>query len=275
MPELTAVAPLPIRQDWAPGYLAARAGAVNRDFAFRYRDPEGMPSADGSRYHGAVDWFAPAGAQIVAPVAGRVVESYRSNDSTGPVFGGALKIQDAAGRVWAMRHVQPSVGVGFQVVPGQVVAEVHQWDDGGEHLHMEIWRTLAGGYRLENALDPASVSWTDGSAPKPTADYYFEEMPHDQGGNGPVVVWHGTGSTATAVLLHKLRGRTVSTLRDADGVGYVLWWKAGTYGQTFRFGPWLDEGARTAKRLARQENTGRTMRPFRGRARSLYPWPSK
>lgn len=274
MPALTAVAPLPIRQDWAPSYLAARAGAVNRDFAFRAPDNEGMPSSDGRRYHGGVDWFAPAGAQVVAPAAGRVVESNRSSDSMGQVFGGTLKIEDAAGRAWVMRHVQPSVGVGFQVNAGQVIAEVSRWDSGGSHLHLEIWRTLAGGYRIENAIDPASVEWTGDVPPEPAAEFYFEELPHDQGGTGPVVVWHGKGSTAKAVLLNKLRGRAVSTVRDANDIGYVLWWAKGTYGKTFRFGGWADEAARTAKRLARQKNTGRTMRPFKGRSRSLYPWPS-
>jgi hypothetical protein len=278
MPNYKATAPLPIRQDWAPAYLSARAGAYNRDFAFNAPDPQGMPSSNGNRYHGGVDWFAPAGTPVLAPMAGRVIESYRSDDSSGQVFGGTLKVQDSEGRVWVMRHVQPWVGLGTNVSAGQQVAEVHSWTGGGTHLHMEVWRTLGGGYRLENAIDPAVFSFIAGppsADPKPVADYYFEELPHDQGGNGPVVVWHGKGSTAKAVLLNKLRGRAVSTVRDANGIGYVLWWKKGTYGRKFRFGPWADEGARTATRLVRQESTGRTMRPFKGKNRSLYPYPSK
>ena len=31
--------------------------------------------------------------------------------------------------------------------PGEVIATVHRWDGGAPHLHMEVWRSGAGGYR--------------------------------------------------------------------------------------------------------------------------------
>ena len=70
-------------------------------------DPEGMPGQGGS-YHGAVDWFAPAGAPVRSPINGRVVEVKPSQGSSGQIFGGTVKVQGTNGRVWVFRHVDPA-----------------------------------------------------------------------------------------------------------------------------------------------------------------------
>jgi murein DD-endopeptidase MepM/ murein hydrolase activator NlpD len=279
---IQAVPPLPIRQDWAPSYLAARAGAVNRDFAFRFADAQGAPSSDGRRYHSAVDWFAPKGTAVLAPRAGVVIRAFSTGDISGPVYGGIVEVEEANGTVWVMRHVVPSVPLGRAVEAGEPVATVSPWTDGSSHLHLEVWRSKAGGYRHENMLDPLSVEWTavgeHGLDPEPEAAAYFEELPHTAGGAGPAIVGQAKGyskstlAKAVAATL-RLRGHLVSTVRGDDDRFYVLSWLPGTYGARFRFGPWEGPEAAGAVRRAREANTGRPMRPFTGRARSLYPWP--
>lgn len=276
--KMQAVAPLPTKPEWAPSYLAARAGAVNRDFAFGFRDAEGAPGSDGHRYHSAVDWHAPAGAVVVAPRAGTVTRAYTTSDVWGPVYGGVVEITEPNGTVWVMRHVVPSAPLGRAVAAGDPVARVSEWASGGPHLHMEIWRGKAGGYRHENMLDPASVEWTEAAPQVAPADVYFEELPHSHGGNGPRIVGQAKGyarpelAKAVATFL-RATGRIVSTVRGEDDRTYVLTWKPGTYGHRYRFGPWGDAEAAKAVRVERAKATGRAMRPFIGRHRSLYPWP--
>lgn len=171
---MRAYPPLPIRGDWTPSYLLAR-GTANRDFAFWYPDKQGMPSHTGRRYHGAVDWFAPPGTVVKAPAAGRVYRCEHSDETEGQVFGGVLGIEDPQGRCWVMRHVTPTVSLGAYVNPGDPVAAVTDWKDGGDHLHQEIWRTLRGGYNHDNAIDPKTVEWSTGllpavKAPSPPPD---------------------------------------------------------------------------------------------------------
>lgn len=168
---IRAYPPLPIREGWAPSYLSGR-GTQNRDFAFKVPDPQGAPAFDWRRYHGAVDWFAPGGYPVQSPVSGTVHQLDRSSITTGQVFGGVLRIRDGAGRIWVMRHVTPGrLNVGNHVEAGQVVATVTRWRSGSPHLHLEIWKSAAGGYRLDTMIDPASVDWYV------PAVYYFEELP--------------------------------------------------------------------------------------------------
>jgi hypothetical protein len=255
-----------------PSYLAAR-GHGNRDFAFRFRDGEGVPSAGGARFHGGVDWFAPGNTPIRAPGAGRIVRSEPSGDRDGQVFGGVLAIEQADGITWTMRHVDPKAAKGSRVEAGDVVAAVTDWNDGPDHLHLEVWRTFGGGYRFENMIDPFSVTWGDSPDLEP---FYFEEMPHDRGGSGPVRVWHGRSRTgaARAERTNRDLGRTVTTVRGDDGVFHVLWWAGSTAGTEFRFGGWAQAATRDLKRTARESSTGRRMRAFKGRMGSLYPWPA-
>jgi murein DD-endopeptidase MepM/ murein hydrolase activator NlpD len=121
-------------------------------------DAEGARSKDGKRYHAGKDWFAPAGAGVRAPWAGKVVEVKASRGNSGQVFGGTVKIQRPDGRVFVARHVDPrGVKVGQRVKPGQLVATVSPWRGGSPHAHIEIWKTLSGGYRYENMIDPVRV----------------------------------------------------------------------------------------------------------------------
>ncbi len=275
---LRAYPPLPVNPAWAPSYLRGRPGAVNRDFAYALQDAEGAPSSSGARYHGGVDWFAPAGTVIRAPRAGKITRFEPSSDSSGPVFGGVLALEEASGIVWTMRHVQPTAGLGSSVEAGDVVATVHPWDGGATHLHLEIWRSAAGGYRFENMLDPAAVVWDSAALEPAPPAFYFEELPAAQGGTGPDVVGQAAGYAkpavaAAAALLMRARGWAVSSLRADDGRTYLLRWAKGTYGGRFRFGPWASEAHRNELARSRAGNTGRTMRPYQGRAASLYPWP--
>jgi len=121
-------------------------------------DAEGAPSASGGRYHAAKDWFAPGGSHVYSPLNGRVVEVKTSKNRSGQVYGGVVKIQDAQGRVWVFRHVNPTaVKVGQQVRAGTPIAKVTPWAGGSSHAHIELWKSLAGGYNFENMLDPAKV----------------------------------------------------------------------------------------------------------------------
>ena len=86
-----------------------------------------------------------------------MVEARPSQRLTGQVFGGTVKIQERSGRVWVFRHVIPRVGVGDRARAGALVATVAGWRDGPPHAHIELWKTLAGGYRLENMIDPVTV----------------------------------------------------------------------------------------------------------------------
>jgi murein DD-endopeptidase MepM/ murein hydrolase activator NlpD len=122
---------------------------------FAIRDAEGAPAANGTRYHSGKDWFAPGGSPVSSPISGTVVEVRASRGNTGQVFGGMVKIQGADGRIWVYRHVDPSgASVGQHVDARQTVAHVTDWRSGPDHVHIELWRTLAGGYRYENLIDP-------------------------------------------------------------------------------------------------------------------------
>lgn len=265
---------------FAPLPLDAR-----RDFAFLVPDPEGMPNTDGRRYHGAVDWFSPAGTPVYAPHAGRVVEASQRReadgapDISGQVFGGTVKVQDPEGIVWVFRHINPLVTVGQHVDEGDPIAKVSQWLDwpGGTHAHHEVWKTLAGGYAIPNAIDPKTIDY---EARALDQSYYFEELPYDQGGNGPKLLGQAAGyadeKTARKMLAAvKKAGHIASLVLADDGRRYILGWKPGTYGKRFRFGPWAD--AENADALSRdyRTSTGRQVRRFNGRRRSLYPWPKE
>lgn len=124
---------------------------------YNIADPEGAPGPRG-RVHAGLDWFAPAGSAVRAPVSGKVVEVKPSRGRSGQVFGGTVKIQGPDGKVYVFRHVDPKgVRVGQQVRAGTPVAGVTGWTEGSDHAHIEVWKTLGGGYRAENMLDPLTV----------------------------------------------------------------------------------------------------------------------
>jgi hypothetical protein len=144
-----------------PGGLVRPLSTPMGRSAFGVVDAEGAPSAAGTRYHGAVDWFAPGGSQVVSPIAGTVIEANRSRGNSGQVYGGTVKVKDATGRTFVFRHVDPSVQVGANVRAGAPIAGVSAWTGGSPHAHTEVWRqpTYQGGsgYRYENMIDPATV----------------------------------------------------------------------------------------------------------------------
>jgi murein DD-endopeptidase MepM/ murein hydrolase activator NlpD len=142
-------------------FLSARDGvvrplntAVPRFSEFTTPDAEGAPDNHGVKHHAGLDWFAPEGSVVRAPVAGSITEAKPSRGTSGQVFGGTAKIEASDRKLWVFRHVVPSVRVGARVRAGQPVAAVSRWDDGAEHAHIEIWKTRAGGYDFENMLDP-------------------------------------------------------------------------------------------------------------------------
>ena len=127
--------------------------------SFAVQDAEGAPAQNGKRYHAAVDWFAPPGSLVRAPFKGKVVEVKRSQGTGGQVFGGVVKIQLPNGHVVVFRHVNPTgVKLGQMVDAGAPLARVTRWSDNpkSSHAHVEVWRTLEGGYRFENMLDPSA-----------------------------------------------------------------------------------------------------------------------
>lgn len=130
-----------------------------RDWAFNLADPEGMYPRPPGR-HGAVDWFAAGGTPVKAARPGRVVEVVPSRGNSGQVFGGVVKVEEPDGTVWVYRHVDPRVSLGDDVNAAATLAAVTHWLGGPSHLHLEVWRTLAGGYNIANAIDPASYTFT-------------------------------------------------------------------------------------------------------------------
>lgn len=145
------------RQPGPSGLVNPLSTAMPTRSEYGIADPEGAPGPRG-RIHGGLDWFASPGSPVAAPVNGRVVEVKPSRGNTGQVFGGTVKIQAADGKVYVFRHVDPSsVRVGQQVRAGAPVAGVTDWQDGRSHAHIEVWKTLAGGYRAENLIDPLTV----------------------------------------------------------------------------------------------------------------------
>jgi murein DD-endopeptidase MepM/ murein hydrolase activator NlpD len=139
-------------------FVAPLSTRMSGSSEFAVPDAEGAPSARGGRYHAGKDWFAPARSAVRSPWAGRVVEVKASRGNSGQVFGGTVKIQRPDGVVFVARHVDPrSFRVGQRVGRGQVVAGVSPWTGGSPHAHIEIWRTLGGGYRFENMIDPATI----------------------------------------------------------------------------------------------------------------------
>ena len=127
---------------------------VPRFSEFAFVEPEGAPDENGVRHHAGLDWFAPAGTVIRAPVGGRIIEANPATDTSGQIFGGTAKIEARDRKVWIFRHVVPSVHVGDRVKSGQPVAAVSRADSVATHAHIEIRRTNEGGHRFENMLDP-------------------------------------------------------------------------------------------------------------------------
>jgi murein DD-endopeptidase MepM/ murein hydrolase activator NlpD len=140
------------------GYLNPLPTPMGNTSEFSMPDAEGAPDRLGVRHHAGKDWFAPGGTTVVAPIDGTIVEVRQSTGSSGQIFGGAVKLQQDNGYIWVFRHVQPigALKVGSHVQQGAALAGVVRWADNpnSSHCHIEIWRTLEGGYVYENMIDP-------------------------------------------------------------------------------------------------------------------------
>lgn len=140
------------------GYTNPLPTKMGTNSEFATVDPEGAPDRAGVRHHAGKDWFAPGGTDVVAPTRGTIVEVKLSKGSTGQIFGGVVKLQQDNGYVWVFRHVDPASPLteGSHVDEGRIIASVTTWgtNPSSSHAHIEIWRTLAGGYNYENMIDP-------------------------------------------------------------------------------------------------------------------------
>lgn len=175
-------------------------------------DAEGAPDASGVPHHAGKDWFAPAGTAVSSPVPGTVIEVKQATSHSGQVFGGVVKVQGANGRVWVFRHVDPAgVKVGDKVKGGQQIATVSQWTDGRTHTHIELWKTLKGGYRYENMIDPLTVfapgTYPTGSVPA--------ETPAQQSNDAKLATTPG-GARRVAKRMALARGWTAKQWRDLN-----------------------------------------------------------
>jgi murein DD-endopeptidase MepM/ murein hydrolase activator NlpD len=121
---------------------------------FAVPDAEGADGPTGS-LHAGYDMFARPDAPVRSPIAGTIVEVRESETASGQIFGGVVKVQGADGQVWVFRHVEPvAVTEGMTVEAGRLVATVTPWTDGSPHAHIELWKTLEGGYYVPNMRDP-------------------------------------------------------------------------------------------------------------------------
>ena len=150
----SAVAGVPVAPIAAEDLNNTNTGGKMHESEFMVPDAEGAFSP-GGRFHAGYDLFAEPGSPIRSPIEGTVVEVKASHGNTGQIFGGVVKVQGADGRVWVFRHVDPeSVSEGAKVTAGQLIARITDWRGGPSHTHMELWKTLEGGYNVENMEDP-------------------------------------------------------------------------------------------------------------------------
>ena len=140
------------------GLISPIGTPFGKNSEFGVVDAEGAPGPDGKKYHAAKDWFAPAGTLVRSPVTGRIVEVKASRGNSGQVFGGVVKVQAPNGMVFVFRHIDPrKLQVGQDIEAGAPIAAITDWTGGGDHAHIEIWKTLEGGYTYSNMIDPVSV----------------------------------------------------------------------------------------------------------------------
>ena len=177
---------------------------------FDVQDAEGAPGAEGN-LHAGYDLFAKAGAPVRSPIEGTIVEVKASRGNTGQIFGGTVKVQGADGRVWVFRHVDPKgVVEGGKVTAGQEIASVTEWTGGAHHAHIELWKTLEGGYNVSNMDDPyveLQQAYAGGGTELPpdvhehgAGDADAGHEGHDHGGGGELAESGGPAVTPSAEL---------------------------------------------------------------------------
>lgn len=209
--------------------IAPLPGRAPKASEFARVDAEGAPDRRGVKHHAAIDWFAPGGTILVAPEAGKVVEVTPSRGTHGQVFGGVVKIQTPDGRVWVFRHVDPgnsALRVGGRVQEGQPLARVVRWSDNpsSSHSHIELWRSLGGGYVYENMVDPLLYLAGSGAGGYPLAGS-STSLAGDIAGIGGSIA----GAGANAVGAGGLVDAAGNALDAAQAVGDVFGWVFGNW----------------------------------------------
>lgn len=69
-----------------------------------------------------------------------------------------VKVLAPNGRVYVFRHTNAKgVRIGQTVKAGAPIGQVAPWPGGRPHSHLEVWKSLAGGYHASNLLDPAEI----------------------------------------------------------------------------------------------------------------------
>lgn len=283
---MNALEPVQFRQDWAPAYLSARPGALNRDMAYTLADAEGMPGGPGgARVHGGWDVFAPAGTPVVAPYACTIVRADESSDHDGGVFGGVLALRrDGGTDGMVFRHVDPARATGAFVPAGEVVAFVFDWHSGGDHLHLECHRIVGDGrtYHFSNTVDPRTLTWIPaGSAtatslvPEPEPAFCFESPPARLGGIGPDIYgpWLSAerrdAAEAALDATHDGRATRVRLRGPSPNLAVVVW-PEGEHGTIPRWSFPSAEEREAGLREARTRHPGVHFRTFRGLGNSMY-----
>jgi len=104
--------------------------------------------------HEGIDYAAPVGAVVVAPVAGKVV---KVGQVWGKAFGKNSVLMKVAGGHLLFAHLSSnSVKVGQDLTVGEVIGKVGA--DGnvtGPHLHMEL--QVGPGWKKGAGLDPKAI----------------------------------------------------------------------------------------------------------------------
>lgn len=275
---MRATMPLPMdRADLAPSYLKARGTNIDKWYPGSPNGAGMYPRPPG--YHGGWDIFAPKDTPVYAPFDGRTVHRSESRGTSGSVYGGVIGVESNTGPAVIFRHVVPEVPEGAPIRAGERIARVSPWSSGSPHAHMECYRYWPASYNIANAVDPGSWDWVPWIGETPTVDYFIEDMPHNQGGTGPVIV-RRTGSLAVAksnAAKQRALGRLTSIMLDArDGAYCVMWWLPGTHRNGLPvFGPWGNETIAKATLAKREQNRNSKCRLFIGRENSIYPRGSK
>lgn len=126
-----------------------------QDKKYKVTTPFGIPGKHwSSGRHEGVDYAAPTGAVVVAPVAGKVV---KVGQVWGAAFGTKSVLMKVAGGHLLFAHLSAnSVKVGQDLKAGDVIGKVGaEGNVTGPHLHMEL--QAGPGWKKGAGLDPKAI----------------------------------------------------------------------------------------------------------------------
>ncbi len=232
------------------------------------------------------DLYAPPGTKLVAPITGRVVRAGVPGIGQGERVG-----IEGGGRAVYMAHMtRLRVRQGDEVKAGDPVGEV--WDFPGVPAHLHF-STAAGTYGVGGFRDPkgdlaATADHLEGrtyrahgiarEAERPKPDgYWLEALPwHPSAAPanvGPRVLGPWASIDGRNKRLDALRASgEIATPHSGADRFYIFHWRPGAYGRPFRHGPFPTPALSASERARRERADGHKLRPFKGRANSLYPW---